>query len=162
VDAGAVERNLLFGLLALQNGLIDQAALVAAFQAWTRRKDRPLAEHLTVLGFLDADGRLAVEAMAAFHLKTHGGDVGESLASLPANPSIRESLAGIADPDLLGTLVLVGAAPDRNGAAGEAEGIATLSVGSATSSGQRFLILRPEPSPGWLGPSTPAGFAMSH
>jgi hypothetical protein len=29
-------RNLLFGLLALQNGLIDQGALFAAFAAWTR------------------------------------------------------------------------------------------------------------------------------
>ncbi len=34
----AADRNLLFGLLALQNGLIDQGALVAAFQAWTRDK----------------------------------------------------------------------------------------------------------------------------
>jgi hypothetical protein len=34
----AADRHLLFGLLALQNGLIDQSALVAAFQAWTRDK----------------------------------------------------------------------------------------------------------------------------
>ena len=33
----------LFGLLALQNGLVDQARLVAAFQAWTLDKNRPLA-----------------------------------------------------------------------------------------------------------------------
>ena len=45
-DSGA-DRNLLFGLLALQNGLIDQAQLVAAFQAWTLEKDRSLAEHLS-------------------------------------------------------------------------------------------------------------------
>src|SRR5438270_34748 len=40
------DRNLLFGLLALQNGLIDQGRLVAAFQAWTLDKARPLADHL--------------------------------------------------------------------------------------------------------------------
>ena len=34
----AADRNLLFGLLALQNGLINQAQLVAAFQAWTLEK----------------------------------------------------------------------------------------------------------------------------
>ena len=34
----AADRDLLFGLLALQNGLIDQGQLVAAFQAWTRDK----------------------------------------------------------------------------------------------------------------------------
>jgi hypothetical protein len=31
-------RDLLFGLIALQVGLIDQAKLVAAFQAWTLDK----------------------------------------------------------------------------------------------------------------------------
>jgi hypothetical protein len=41
-----VDRNLLFGLLALQTGMIDQAALVAAFHAWTRDKARPMADHL--------------------------------------------------------------------------------------------------------------------
>ena len=46
--AEAAERNLLFGLLALQNGLIDQGQLVTAFQAWTRDKARPLADNLVV------------------------------------------------------------------------------------------------------------------
>jgi hypothetical protein len=31
----AADGNLLFGLLALQNGLVNQVQLVAAFQAWT-------------------------------------------------------------------------------------------------------------------------------
>ena len=51
----AADRDLLFGLLALQNGLIDQAALVAAFHAWTRDKSRPLADHHAALGHLDAE-----------------------------------------------------------------------------------------------------------
>jgi hypothetical protein len=34
----AADRNLLFGLLELQVGLIDQSKLVAAFQAWTLDK----------------------------------------------------------------------------------------------------------------------------
>ena len=34
----AANRDLLFGLLALQNGMIDQSLLVAAFHAWTRDK----------------------------------------------------------------------------------------------------------------------------
>jgi hypothetical protein len=36
--APAADRNLFFGLLALQNGLINQGQLVAAFQAWTLDK----------------------------------------------------------------------------------------------------------------------------
>jgi hypothetical protein len=61
--------DLLFGVLALQNGLIDPAQLVAAFQAWTRGKGRPLAEHFAARGDLDADQRAGVEAMVALHLK---------------------------------------------------------------------------------------------
>ena len=50
----AADRDLLFGLLALQNGLADQAGLVAAFQAWSRDKRRPLADHMQGLGLIDA------------------------------------------------------------------------------------------------------------
>ena len=53
----AADRHLLFGLLALQNGLIDQGQLVAAFQAWTRDKSRSLADHLDARGDLTAATR---------------------------------------------------------------------------------------------------------
>ena len=53
----AADRHLLFGLLALQNGLIDQGQLLAAFQAWTRDKSKSLADHLEARG--DLDGRQA-------------------------------------------------------------------------------------------------------
>ena len=62
-------RDLLFGLLALQTGLIDQAALVAAFHAWTRDKARPLADHLVALGRPRRRQRAAVEALAAVHVE---------------------------------------------------------------------------------------------
>jgi hypothetical protein len=65
--APAAERDLLFGLLALQIGLIDQGQLVAAFQAWARDKARTLAEHLAGRGDLDPDQRAGVEAMVALH-----------------------------------------------------------------------------------------------
>src|SRR5690349_22604309 len=87
--------DLLFGLLALQNGLINQGQLVAAFQAWTLDKARALADHLVGRGDLDADDRSAVDALVARHLKKHGGDVERSLAAIPAGRSTRESLAGI-------------------------------------------------------------------
>jgi hypothetical protein len=49
----SAERDLLFGLLALQNGLINQGQLVAAFRAWTLDKVRALADHLISLGHLN-------------------------------------------------------------------------------------------------------------
>jgi hypothetical protein len=48
-------------LLALQNGLIDQVQLVAAFQAWTRDKARSLADQLVARCGLDADACTGLE-----------------------------------------------------------------------------------------------------
>jgi len=111
----AADRNLLFGLLALQNGLINQVQIVAAFQAWTLDKVRDLADHLVSRGDLDADDRCAVEALVACHLKKHGGDVEQSLAAIPAGRSTRESLASIDDPDVGGTLARLGWVSSQHG-----------------------------------------------
>src|SRR5262249_57879277 len=59
------DRHLLFGLLALQNGLIQPAQLVAAFHAWTGDKARPLADHLVALGYLTPEQRPVLAALAA-------------------------------------------------------------------------------------------------
>ncbi len=134
----ATERDLLFGLLALQNGLIDQGKLVAAFQAWTRDKARPLAEHLTARGDLDRDQCAGVEAMVGLHLKMHGDDAARSLAAIPAGRSTRESLATLGDPAIEHTLTLVGL-----GSNDDADRTANYAFGSATSEGQRFRVLRP-------------------
>ncbi|MGO9464973.1 MAG: hypothetical protein ACLQIB_07995 [Isosphaeraceae bacterium] len=83
VDA---EKNLLFGLIALQIGLIDQSKLVVAFRAWTLDKSRGLAGHLVGKGELDAAGRAAVKAVVERHLKKHGRDAERSLAAIPETP----------------------------------------------------------------------------
>ena len=139
--ATAADRNLLFGLLALQNGLINQGQLVAAFQAWTLDKARALADHLVGRGDLDADDRAAVEALVARHIKKHGGDVEKSLAAIPAGRSTRESLARIDDPDVGGTLAHLGSASTEHG--DDADRTASYAVGATTSDGQRFRVLRP-------------------
>jgi serine/threonine-protein kinase len=136
------DRNLLFGLLALQNGFIDQDQLVDAFRAWTRDKARSLADYLVSRGNFDADQRAAVEAVVALHVKKHGGLVERSLAALPVGRSTRESLARVADPVVEGTLARVGSALITQVGV-DADRTATYSVGSATSDGQRFRILRP-------------------
>jgi eukaryotic-like serine/threonine-protein kinase len=137
----AADRDLLFGLLALQNGLIDQVQLVAAFQAWTRDKERPLAEHLVVRGDLDADQRAGIEAMVTLHLKKHGGDAAKSLGAIPTGRSTRENLARVGDADVEASLALV--TPASTQAGEDADRTTTYTVGSATSDGQRFRILRP-------------------
>jgi tetratricopeptide (TPR) repeat protein/tRNA A-37 threonylcarbamoyl transferase component Bud32 len=130
--------ELLFGMLALQNGLIDQIQLVAAFQAWTRDRSRPLAEYLVARGDLDDEQRALVEAMVAMHLKKHGGSAEKSLAAIPAGRPSRESLAALGDPDIEQTLTQLASGSD-----GDADRTASYAVGTTTSEGQRFRVLRP-------------------
>jgi tetratricopeptide (TPR) repeat protein/tRNA A-37 threonylcarbamoyl transferase component Bud32 len=136
VDA---DRHLLFGLLALQNGLIDQSALVAAFHSWTRDKGRPLADHLVARGDLDPDQRAAVEAMAALHLKKHGDDPERSLAAVPTGRSTRERLVAVGDTELTCVVDRLGSAATEP----DGERTATGVVGASTAGGQRFRLLRP-------------------
>ncbi len=137
-------RDLLFGLLALQTGLIDQGALFAAFAAWTRDKARSLADHLVELGDLDAPRRAAVEAIVDVHVQALGGDIEKSLAVLAVGRSTRESLAHAGGPEVEATLGYVASAHGSTHEDDEEpERTASYSVGSATSDGQRFRILRP-------------------
>jgi serine/threonine protein kinase/Tfp pilus assembly protein PilF len=137
------DRNLLFGLLALQVGLIDQGQLVAAFQAWTRDKARTLAEYLTQHGDLDADQRTGIEVMVELHLKKHGGSSDKSLAAIPAGRSTRESLARLGDADIAGTLARLGSGSTQHDADTDRGRTVTHSSDTSTEGGQRYRILRP-------------------
>jgi serine/threonine protein kinase/tetratricopeptide (TPR) repeat protein len=137
--AADADRHFLFGLLALQVGLIDQAQLVAAFHAWTRDKARPLADHLQALGHLNLEQRGLIKALAAQHLKKHGGDAEKSLTAVGVGASVRRSLAAIGDPQINSTLVGLVLGPDGD----DPERTASYSVGAPSSDGQRYRILRP-------------------
>jgi hypothetical protein len=99
-SAPGAGRNLLFGLLALQNDFIDRDALLAAFATWVADKSRPLGQILRDRGALDGPRHILLEALVAEHLRRHGGDPEKSLASLPVGSSTRESLRAIRDSDL--------------------------------------------------------------
>ncbi len=144
------ESNLLFGLLALQNGLIDHGALFAAFAAWTRDKSRPLADHLIELGHLDAPRRAVVEAIAGLHVQALGGDPEKSLAVLDVERSTLKSLARAGNPEDEATLGHVGSATDPTRDDDNPDRTCSYAMGSATSDGQRFRILRPH-AKGGLG-----------
>ena len=86
--------------------------------------------------------RALVEALAEVHLEVHGGDVEKSLAAISAGKSTKESLANLGDPDIEATLGHV-ASTHGSTANGDADRTASYAVGTATSDGQRFRVLRP-------------------
>ena len=138
----AADRHLLFGLLALQNGLINQVPTCRRLPGVDARQVAEPGRPPGGPRRPDADQRAAVEALAQVHLKTHGGDVEKSLAAVPAGKSTRESLARLGDPDIEGTLGHVAAAHGST-EDGDFDRTTSYAVGESTSDGQRFRILRP-------------------
>ncbi len=145
----AADLNLLFGLLALQNSVINQAQLVLAFQAWTLDKSMRLADHLEAQGVLTSRKRALLEGLVEVHLEAHGGDVTRSLGAVSAGKSTSESLAKLNDSEIEVTLNRVASGRSAAGES-EADRTTSYSVGASTSDGQRFHVLRPH-AKGGLG-----------
>jgi serine/threonine-protein kinase len=152
------DRNLLFGILALQLDFIHRDQLVAAMHAWVLDKRKPLGQILVEHHALKTEARDALEVLVDKHLECHQHQPQRSLAVLSLSPEQRRPLDGIADPDLHGSLVLVPTTVPANGIGAPAPAIWTFPsgleapdfVGEPTSSGLRFCVLRPH-AEGGLG-----------
>src|SRR5438094_149627 len=105
----SADRNLLFGILALQMDFITRDQLVAAMQAWTLDKAKTLGAILESQGALSSARHQMLAPLVQEHIKQHGGDPHQSLAAVSSVDSVREELAKIADPDLLLSLAGVSA-----------------------------------------------------
>ncbi|MEX2138191.1 MAG: protein kinase [Pirellulales bacterium] len=165
------DRNLLFGILALQMDFVTRDQLVAAMNAWVLDKKQPLAQILLKQGALSAEVHKLLEALVAQHLKQHGGDVERSLAAIAAPKPIHDELSMIGDSELAMSMMHlaqpqapsdhdiyatqitdpVAAALGAKARFGR-DRFATQgpSVGSSSSAGLRFRILRPH-AKGGLG-----------
>ena len=135
---GDADRNLLFGLLALQNDFIDRDALLAAFNAWVRDKARPLGQILvdqrrprptTSRGLLEA---LVAQAPAAARRRPRAEPGGPR----PARLDPRATWSALADPDLQASLARVGRA--AAGPGGRRRRHATPGGGRRRHGGPRF------------------------
>jgi tRNA A-37 threonylcarbamoyl transferase component Bud32 len=131
------DRNLLFGVLALQMDFISREALIAAVSAWIRDKTRSLARILVEQGALSEARRALLEPLVDEHLRVHDGDPEKSLASVSSLGSVREALAAVADAEVRASLGHVGAARDN-----DPDRTPSWSAGQPTCPGGRFRILR--------------------
>jgi eukaryotic-like serine/threonine-protein kinase len=99
MTAHPADRNLLFGVLALQAGLIDSGQFAQACSLWATQKDRPLAEILLGQGWLTPEDQSHLEHLLQRNLRKHAGDAHASLAEL-ATDRARDALAAVRDPDV--------------------------------------------------------------
>src|SRR5262249_54924673 len=83
------DRNLLFGVLALQADLLDNDRFAEACSAWAVRKGTPLADLLVERGWLTPDARALIHVLLECLLKRHG-DARASLAAV-AGPEVRRA-----------------------------------------------------------------------
>src|SRR5262249_22920950 len=109
----AADRNLLFGILALQMDFISRDALIAAMNAWVLDKAKPLGRILLEHGQLDSEHLSLLDALVQAHIRAHHNDPQQSLAALSSVSSVRQELAGVADDDLQASLSRVAGACNR-------------------------------------------------
>jgi WD40 repeat protein/serine/threonine protein kinase len=94
----SADRNLLFGILAVQLDFVTKDALVAAMGAWLLDKAKPLGDVLRDQGHLSPDRLQLLTALVAEHLKQHGDDPQKSLAALSSiPPTLVPQLAALPD-----------------------------------------------------------------
>ncbi len=136
--ATPADRNLLFGILALQMDFISREQLVAAMNGWVLAKEKPLGQILVDQKALGAERRTLLEALVQEHLKLHDNDAEKSLAAIGSAGTIKEDLARVDDAGLHASLARVPAA-----AAHDPYLTVAQSVGASTSTGSRFRIVRP-------------------
>ncbi len=147
--SASADRNLLFGILALQMDFVSRDQLVAAMSAWVLDKARPLSDILAAQGALSPQRVGLLAALMAEHLKQHGDDPAQSLAAVSSLGSARKDLERIADADVQASL---GVAASSHPVDAD-DPFATRpqpTVGTPTSIGLRFRILRPH-AEGGLG-----------
>jgi serine/threonine-protein kinase len=145
----AADRNLIFGLLALQMDFVSREQLLDAMNAWMLDKHTPLGDVLCRRGVLAEDERQVLNLALEKHIKRHGGDPQVSLAALPVGPELRQDLDRLNDPDLRASLAP--GSPTRHVVAtGSLVSAVTVAPLATAPAGMRYRRLR-EHARGGLG-----------
>jgi len=125
----AADRNLLFGILALQLDFLDRDELVAAMNTWLLDKEKALGQILVERGALSDQYRQLLDSLVQVHVRKHGNDSRRSLEAVAAHSTVTEALNGVADRDVQSTLSELEPGDGRP-------------IRSAASNGHRYRRLR--------------------
>src|SRR4051794_8129051 len=105
------DRNLLFGLLALQMDFISRDELIAAMQAWALDKERALGQILVRRGALDSETCALIDARVEKPAALHAPAPARSLASVRTAPDAREEQKALGALEGRGTRATLPADP---------------------------------------------------
>ena len=104
-DSPGADRNLLFGILALQMNFITRDVLIAAMNDWVLDKARPLGQILADQRQLSPNQLRGLDELIALHLAAHDGDPSRSLQAVASVASVASMLAPLTDPDIQGSVL---------------------------------------------------------
>jgi serine/threonine protein kinase len=135
----SADRNLLFGILALQLDFIDRDALIKAMHAWVLDKVKPLGQLLVEQGALRGDNRELIETLVSRHLDRHGQDVEKSLAVLTVDTPIRDDLRRLGDNDVQASIARLPTPTGSNAGMAQAPSFAP----ARPTAELRYRIVRP-------------------
>jgi serine/threonine protein kinase len=91
------ERNLLFGVAALQNGAVDADRLAETCTAWIEESSQSLASHFVNRGLMTDEQKTELEGLVTHELEAHGGDPQATLSAMIDGRSL-EALRNVTGP----------------------------------------------------------------
>jgi tetratricopeptide (TPR) repeat protein/tRNA A-37 threonylcarbamoyl transferase component Bud32 len=152
------DRNLIFGLLALQMDFLTGEQLLDALHAWMLRKTTPVGEILRERGWLNERRLELLQGMVEEHIAQHGGNAQASLAALRVDGAVRDELSRIEDEQVQASVASLppapsgvpGAAKDTGASADSVAWPGTAAPTAPTFVNSRFRRLR-EHARGGLG-----------
>jgi serine/threonine-protein kinase len=103
------DRNLLFGVLALQDELIDAKQFADLCAGWALQPEKSLAELLLDRGWITVEDRSDIERRLDRRLARHGGDTSETLQALAEGLKVRQTLQAVAHPRVRESITAPGA-----------------------------------------------------
>jgi eukaryotic-like serine/threonine-protein kinase len=108
-----MDRDFLFGVLAVQLGQATPQQVMAAASAYVVDQSRSVADNLMAAGAISEERRRMLDGMVDEALKVHGGDVHKTMQSIGGDRAILASFGGSLVVDDTGNVSL--AAPHEDG-----------------------------------------------
>jgi len=139
------DRNMLFGMLALQMDFIRREQLIAGMQEWVFDTSKPLGQILVEQKVLTPENRDLLEALVQKHLALHEDDTEKSLAAISVAPVMRQELKDITDDELKTSIGRV-RIMDTHQKADEMPSVSKVPSGGGT---MRFRLVRPHAKGGF-------------
>lgn len=104
MSAASADRNLLFGVLAVQLNFVSRDDLISATSRWVLDKQRPLSEIFVEQGMITIEESKVIDSVVTKHLEKNGDDPRQSLQSIEAFEAIRSTLGDLDDAEVRETV----------------------------------------------------------